>query len=95
MTGLVVNRERIWAQWRRKDGILVKLPADPDSYQNYLKKGLEFIKYGKDSEIPMATVDFSKEKLASIVPVIEPVKVEEEPPLYVSDKPYKSKKKRR
>jgi hypothetical protein len=95
MTGLTVKRERLWGQWKRKDKVLVRLPADPDSYQNYLRKGLTFIRYGKESDIPMAVMEVTPEQLKEIAPVSPVTLVEEKPPLYVSDKPYKSKKKRR
>ncbi len=101
MAGLTVQRERMWAQWKRKDNVLVRLPADPDSYQTYLRKGLIFIRYGKESEIPLALApQVTKEELKSIAPepkveAVRPVVEDEERELYVSDKPPKPKKKRR
>ncbi len=103
---LTVTRERVWGQYRRpNEPVLVKLPADSDSMPRYIKKGFTFIKFGGD-ELPIAVLDTSLEQLQKIAPeaVVIPsqsVVVEQtattvdEPELYVSDKPYKSKKKKK
>ncbi len=72
MTGFVVNRSRMWGQYRRpNEPILVKLPADPDAHARYLKKGFTFIKYGADEEIPLAILDTSAEQLQKIAPKVD------------------------
>ncbi len=103
---LTVTRERMWGQYRRpNEPVLVKLPADPDSYKRYLAKGFTFIKYGGD-DLPIAALDTSVEQLKKIAPepVIEqPVNISAvvedsataEPELYVAEHPYKSKRKKK
>ncbi len=102
---LVTTRERAWGQYKRpSDGVLVRLPADPDALKRYQGKGLKLIRTGTENDIPLAILDTSAESLAKIAPVavLEPeLPVEastpeaEEPELYVSDKPPKEKKTKR
>ncbi len=97
---LTVTRARIWGQYRDPhDPVLVKLPADAVSMPRYIAKGFTFIKYGGD-ELPLAILDTSEEQLKKIVPepesAIQPAAVvEQEPELYVSDKPPKERKHRK
>ena len=108
---LTTTRSRVWGQYRRpNEPILVKLPADIDSKKRYLSKGFIFVRYGGD-ELPIAELDIPVEVVMRPAPVVEPVKEEivsepvaaeepavagtDEPELYVSDKPYKSKRKKK